>query len=360
MRQQQAVAEATHRAPTATTAPKATKPLAEAAPRSWNQILAPYKKSHRGKSLFQLITTSVLFVAGWVAMLYSLEVGYWLTLLLALPTAGLLTRLFIIQHDCGHGSFFRSSRANHAVGSVIGVLMMIPYHYWRRTHAIHHASAGDLDHREFGDISTLTVDEYLALSRWGRLGYRLYRNIFFLVLVGPIYQFVFKHRLPLDTPRAWRKEWASILWTNVALVALVVTLGQTIGYGTLVLVHLPVLMLSGGFGLWLFYVQHQFEDTYWRNHPEWDIHRAALEGSSFFDLPPVLHWFTGNIGYHHIHHLSSRIPNYSLKRCLEENPELQKVTRFTLWESLRCARLKLWDEREKRLIGFSDLRTADA
>jgi acyl-lipid omega-6 desaturase (Delta-12 desaturase) len=299
-------------------------------------------------------------VLGWYVMVQSLQVGWWLTWLIALPVSGLLTRLFIIQHDCGHGSFFRSSKANNAVGFALGVVTLTPYQYWRRTHAIHHATSGDLDHRELGDIDTLTVDEYLALSRWGRLRYRLYRNTFVLLVLGPLYVFVLKQRLPLDAPRAWRREWASVMWTNVALAAVVVGLWQLLGLWTLLAVYLPIQVLSGAAGVWLFYVQHQFEDTYWEHHPEWDFHRAGIEGSSYFDLPRVLHWFTGNIGYHHVHHLSSRIPNYELRRCLEENPELQHVTRLTLASSLKCARLKLWDERSRRLIGFRELRESRA
>ena len=323
--------------------------------RTWNEILAPYKGAHLGKSLWQLSTTLGLFAVNWWLMLQSLEVSYWLTLLLALPAAGLLTRLFIIQHDCGHGSFFRSPRANHAVGFVLGVLTLTPYRYWRRTHALHHASSGDLDRRDFGEIRTLTVAEYRALSPWRRLGYRIYRNLFVLLVVGPVYQFVFKHRLPLDAPRSWKREWISVMATNLALAATILTLGWAVGVQRLALVHAPIVVISGALGVWLFYVQHQFEDTYWENHPEWDFHRAGIEGSSFLDLPAWLHWFTGNIGYHHLHHLSSRIPNYSLRRCMKEIPEGGKVTRLSLVQSLRCARLKLWDQESRRLVGFGDL-----
>lgn len=289
--------------------------------RSWNEILGPYKGARLGKSIWQLSNTSVLFVINWWLMLQSLEVGYWLTLLLAIPAVGLLTRLFIIQHDCGHGSYFRSSRVNHIVGFVLGVVTLTPYQYWRRTHAIHHATSGDLDHRELGDIRTITVREYQERTPWGRFKYRLYRSMFVLLGVGATFQFAIKHRLPVDAPRAWKSEWRSVMLTNLALAAVITTLGLTLGFGRLALVHIPIVILSSGFGVWLFYVQHQFEDTYWEHHPEWDFHRAGIEGSSFFDLPQFLHWFTGNIGYHHIHHLSSRIPNYSLRRCMEENPE---------------------------------------
>jgi len=333
----------------------ATAPAAPAPPtaRTWNEVLAPYKSSHLGRSLWQLGSTAALFALTWWLMLESLEVGYWLTLLLALPAAGLMTRLFIIQHDCGHGCFFRSPRANHAVGFVLGVLTLMPYHYWRRTHAIHHATSGDLDHRDFGEIDTLTVREYRALGRWGRLRYRLYRN---MLVLGPFYQFVLKHRLPLDAPRDWKREWRGVMATNLALAAGVTAMGLTVGFGRFALVHLPIVVVSGALGVWLFYVQHQFEDTYWENHPEWDFHRAGIEGSSFLDLPAVLHWFTGNIGYHHVHHLSSRIPNYALRRAMAENPELQAVTRLTLRESLGCARLKLWCEDRRRMVGFAEVR----
>jgi len=289
-------------------------------------------------------------------MAYSLSWSYGLTLLLAVPTVGLLTRLFIFQHDCGHGSFFRSRRANNALGGVLGVLTLTPYRYWRRTHAIHHATSGDLDRRTFGDIKTLTVEEYRALTGFGRLKYRLYRHPLTLFVVGPIWQFFLKHRLPLDMPRSWKREWASVHWTNAGLL-LGAGLGCWIfGWKVFLLVQIPISLLSGVLGIWLFYVQHQFEDTYWRKNPDWSFERAGIEGSSYYELPRWLHWFTGNIGYHHVHHLASRIPNYHLPRCFRTVQELHGVTRLTLWSSLRCARLRLWDEASQRLISFGELR----
>jgi omega-6 fatty acid desaturase (delta-12 desaturase) len=325
-------------------------------PDELQQILARYRGSILSKSLWQLISTAMLYVACWYAMLQSLSVGYWLTLLLAIPTALMTTRLFMIQHDCGHGSFFKSRVANSAVGSVIGVLTLIPFAYWRKTHALHHASSGDLDHREFGDIDTLTVREYLSRSRMKRLMYRLYRHPAVLLLVGPTWQFVLKHRLPLDTPRAWKREWASVHWTNVGLAAVIGLMWWLVGIDRFLLVQVPVTLLAGAIGVYLFYVQHQYEETYWRYHESWNYYASALEGASLLVMPRVLQWCTANIGLHHIHHLASRIPNYRLPQCLAENPALQRVTRLTLWESVRTFRLTLWDEDARRLVGFRELR----
>lgn len=326
----------------------------------WNRVLKPYARSHFGKATWQLASTLTLYALTWYLGLRALEISWILTLVLAVPAAGLLVRLFIIQHDCGHGSFFRSRRANEMVGSAIGVLTLTPFHYWRRTHAVHHATSGDLDRRSFGDIETLTVNEYRALSRWGKLKYRLYRNLFVLLVLGPAWQFIVKHRFPWDVPRRWHREWGSVLWTNVAVVALVTVGCVTLGWQRFLLVQAPITLASGAIGVWLFYVQHQFEDTYWRENPEWDFHRAGIEGSSYYDLPRWLHWFTGNIGYHHIHHLASRIPNYRLRECFHEVTELHRVTRLRFRESLRCARLKLWDEESQRLVGFRHLRRLPA
>jgi len=324
----------------------------------WSRVLAPYKKPDTRRAILQVLDTAIPFVALWGLMLASLQVSYALTLLLAVPTAGLLVRLFIIQHDCGHGSFFRSQKANHVLGSILGVATLTPYRYWRRTHAIHHATSGNLDRRELGDVRTLTVGEYRAAGRWHRFGYRLYRHPVVLLVLGPAWQFLIKHRLPFDAPRAWKAEWASVLWTNLALAAVVVTAALTVGLGPFLLVWAPIFVLSGAAGVWLFYVQHQFEDTYWERQEEWDFHLAGIEGSSFYDLPAVAHWFTGNIGYHHVHHLSSKIPNYRLRRCMAEVPDLQHVTRLTFRESLACLKLTLWDEESGRLVGFRELRAA--
>ena len=323
----------------------------------WNSLLDPYCHAEDRKAWFQLVTTLALFALNWYLMLLSLKGPYWITVLAALPATGLLTRLFIFQHDCGHGSFFRSAKLNNRVGAVLGVITLTPYQYWRRTHAIHHATSGDLDRRTFGEVVTLTVKEYQELSTRGKIRYRVYRNPFVLLVVGPVWQFVIKHRFPWDMPKAWSKEWASVMWTNLTLVIVVTTAAFTIGLGPFLLVQLPISLIGGALGIWLFYVQHQFEDTYWREHTEWSFHRAGIEGSSYYDLPGVLHWFTGNIGFHHVHHLASRIPNYSLKKCFREVQELQGVTRLTISSSIRCARLHLWDEEKLRLVSFRNLRS---
>jgi acyl-lipid omega-6 desaturase (Delta-12 desaturase) len=323
---------------------------------SWRQLLAPYKKSSWSAALFQLANTAIPFAVLWYLMYRALDHSYLLTLLLAVPMAGLFTRLFIFQHDCGHGSFLPSRRGNHLLGALLGVVTFFPYDYWRRTHAMHHATNGNLDERELGDINTFTVREYLAMSPLRRLAYRLYRNPLVLFGLGPTYQFLLKHRFPFDAPWTWKREWKSVLYTNVGILALWGGIGWVIGWKALLLVELPIVLLAGGFGVWLFYVQHQFEDTYWDRQDAWDFYRAGVHGSSFYDLPPVLHWFTGNIGYHHIHHLASGIPNYRLAACYRENPAMQRVTKLTFMKSLRCARLRLWDEERRAMIGFRELR----
>ncbi len=330
-------------------------PASGAAATDWNALLAPYRQPHAGRAVFQLASTAVLLAAVWAAMLWSLTVSYGLTLALAVPAALLIVRLFMLQHDCGHGAFFRSQRLNNAIGSLIGFVTLVPYEYWRKTHAIHHATSGNLDHRSFGDIDTLTVREYLSRPRFKRLLYRLYRHPAVMLLIGPTYQFIIKHRLPLDTPRTWRREWASVHWTNVGVAALVVLMGLAVGFGRFALIQLPITLVAGSVGVYLFYVQHQYEDTYWRYRESWNYYAAGLEGASHLVMPKVLQWFTANIGLHHIHHVSSRIPNYHLQRCYDENPALQRVTRLTLGESLRTLGLTLWDEDERRLVGFREL-----
>ena len=326
--------------------------------RSWRKVLAPYKRPSTRAALVQLLDTALPFALLWYLMVRSLAVSYALTLALAVPTGFLLIRLFILQHDCGHGSFFPSRAANHVVGSLLGVLTLFPYGYWRRTHAIHHATSGNLEQRELGDVKTYTVREYLAFSPVHRWLYRLYRHPLVLLGFGPAYQFVLKHRFPFDIPWSWKREWASVMWTNAGIAAVYVGLVAALGWQAVVLVQLPVVLIAGAVGVFLFYVQHQFEEAYWERGEAWDFYHAGVSGSSFLDLPRPLHWLTANIGYHHIHHLVSLIPNYRLAQCFHENPGLQRVTRLTLWEGVRCLRLKLWDEDKRALVGFDAARDA--
>lgn len=321
----------------------------------WNALLAPYRKPVAWRAWFQVLNTAIPFAVLWTATYLSLQVGYWLTLLLAVPTAMFLVRMFMFQHDCGHGAFTPSQRVNNVIGSVIGVLTLVPYEYWRKTHAIHHASSGNLDIRSFGDIDTLTVKEYLSRSPGQRLAYRLYRHPFVMLVVGPIWQFVIKHRWPTDAPREWKREWRSVYWSNAALLAIVAVAWLTIGIDKFLLVQIPVTLLAGSIGVYMFYVQHQYEDTYWRYRETWNYFHAGLEGASHLVMPKWLQWFTANIGLHHIHHVSSRVPNYNLQRCYDENPEFHDVTRLTLPQSVGTLRLTLWDEDDKKLVRFRDL-----
>lgn len=335
-------------------------PPLEIEPRLWVKRLAPYRDPRLGRSLAELAVTALPFVALWIAMLYSVSLSYWLTLLLAVPTAGFLVRLFMIQHDCGHGSFFPKRRANDWLGRVIGVLTLTPYGYWRRTHARHHASAGHLGRRGMGDVETLTVREYRALPPWRRALYRVMRHPIALFGIGPLYLFVLQHRLPLGLMRNGKDPWLSVMSTNLAILALAGSVVALVGLRDFLLVQVPITVLASAAGVWLFYVQHQFEETYWEWNDAWDVHEGALHGSSHYDLPPLLRWFTANIGIHHVHHLSSRIPCYRLGEVLRDHPELREVSRLTLADSIRCLRLRLWDEDGKRLVGFREARALPA
>jgi omega-6 fatty acid desaturase (delta-12 desaturase) len=264
----------------------------------------------------------------------------------------------MIQHDCGHGSFFRRRAVNDWLGRAIGALTLTPYDVWRRSHATHHASSGGLGRRGIGDIYTLTVREYLALSRWQRLGYRLYRNPMIMFGFGPAYLFLLEQRLPIGAMRDGLKPWLSAMGTNAAIAVAMVGMMWLVGVKPFLLVHLPITLLASSIGVWLFYVQHQFEHTYWARSPAWTVHEAALHGSSHYDLPGILRWFTANIGVHHVHHLASRIPYYRLQRVLHEHAELKSVGRLTLLQSFACVRLVLWDEGRRRLISFGELRAA--
>ena len=329
--------------------------------RHWAKILARYREPSHARSIVEIAITLGPLVALWGLSWTAYYLGYWwLSLLIAVPAAGFLVRLFMIQHDCGHGAFFRHRMANDWVGRVIGVLTLTPYGFWRRTHAAHHASSGNLDQRGLGDVSTLTVREYLSLSWWGRFCYRLYRHPLVLFGLGPAYLFILQQRLPIGMLRGGWQPWLSTMLTNLAVATIVATLIWFVGIGPLLLVHLPTTLIAGSVGVWLFYVQHQFDPTFWARNTEWTFHEAALYGSSHYHLPGVLRWFTANIGMHHVHHLCSRIPYYRLPRALRDHPELRDVSRLTMLESFNCVRLSLWDEGERRLISFREMRRARA
>jgi acyl-lipid omega-6 desaturase (Delta-12 desaturase) len=321
----------------------------------WAKALVPYRRASAARGVFELAVTFPPFVAVWTAMLFaSCDGQFWLSFALAPLAAGLLVRLFMIQHDCGHGSFFPSKLANDWVGRSLSVLTMTPYDHWRRCHAIHHAASGNLDRRGIGDIKTLTVREYFACNWRDRLRYRLYRHPLVMFGLGPAYVFLLENRLPLGFMRKGPMPWLSTMSTNGGILLAAGVLILCVGFTTFFIVHLPIVVLAATTGVWLFYVQHQFEATTWDGASNWRQPEAALHGSSHYDLPPVLRWFSANIGVHHVHHLSSGVPFYRLPDVLRTYPELRDVSRLTLWRSLVCVHLALWDEETRRLLSFRE------
>lgn len=319
----------------------------------WQALTAKYAFPDLWRSIWQVVNTVIPFIGLWYLAYRSLEVGYWLTLLLVVPAAGFMVRMFIIFHDCCHASFFKDMKANNMLGMVLGVLVLTPFYEWRHTHAIHHSSAGDLDRRGVGDVYTMTVEEYLAAPWYKKVGYRIMRSPILLFTISSFLVFVLFHRF--WGPEAGKREKNSVIWTNLALVTVVGGLMYLIGWKEFLLVEIPILLITTSAGVWLFYVQHNFEPTYWDRHANWDFFRAGMEGSSFYKLPKVLQWFTGNIGFHHIHHLSPKIPNYKLEQCHNENPQFH-VEPLTIRKSLKSLYFRLWDEKERMLVGWNALK----
>jgi omega-6 fatty acid desaturase (delta-12 desaturase) len=326
--------------------------------RWWVAALEPYAGADLRRSIVCLLTSVVPYVALWPAMYYSLRVSYWLTLLIALPASGFLVRTFIVFHDCGHGSFMPSKKLNRIVGVFTGLLVFNPFFAWTHDHAGHHATSGDLERRGAGDVDTWTIAEYHSKSWLGRLGYRLMRSPWVMFTVGPLWALAIEPRLvPISKrPRIRRSH----ILTNVGVVAMIAGLVLLVGWKAYLEVQLPVVLLAGAAGVWLFYVQHQFEDAYWTSRPDWDFADAALKGSSYLKLPKVLQFFSGNIGLHHVHHLQPRIPNYNLQRAHDENAFLHQAPTLGIWDAMRTVNLKLIDERTGRLVTFAAARRIHA
>jgi omega-6 fatty acid desaturase (delta-12 desaturase) len=327
--------------------------------RSLLKEVAPFRQPQQGRSLFELAVTAVPFGILWAVTGALLNTGQAWGMLLTIPAGGFLLRLFLIQHDCGHGAFFSSQRCNDWLGRLLGVLTLTPYDYWRRSHAKHHASTGNLDQRGVGDVDTLTVAEFYDLTPSARLRYKLYRHPLVLFGLGPAYLFLLRHRLPVGMMADGWRPWLSALGTNASIAVIAAALIWSMGLELFLLVHLPITLIAASFGVWFFYVQHQFERTHWDRGTKWSFHEAAVHGSSHYVLPPVLRWFSANIGVHHVHHLASRVPFYRLPEVLREVPALAAVNRLSLQESLGAVRLVLWDEQQRRLVSFRAARTSN-
>ena len=319
---------------------------------SWQKIISPYAHPDLRKSLWQTINTLVPYFLLFYISMRSLEISFWLTLPLSILTAGFVVRAFIIFHDCGHGSFFKSQRANELLGIVTGILVFTPYQRWRHAHAIHHATSGDLDRRGTGDVYTMTVQEYLNAPWWKKFGYRVMRNPIALLLIGPLLIFVIVQRIP---PAKGKREIASVWWTNLALAVIIPVMGLTFGWRNYLTVQLLVLFFGTMVGVWMFYVQHNYEGVYWERHGNWNYFKASMQGSSFYKLPALLQWFSGNIGFHHIHHLGSKIPNYNLSKAYKENPVFH-IKPMTLLSSFKCLKWRVYDEANRQLAGWDVLK----
>jgi len=324
--------------------------------RRLGKAMAKYREPRAGRSVFEIAITVLPFTLLWVATAFLLTHGHWWGLLLTIPAAGFLVRLFMLQHDCGHGSLFARRGVNDWTGRLISILTLAPYDYWRRSHAIHHSTTGNLDQRGIGDITTLTVAEYQSLPWHGRLGYRFYRNPLVMFGFGPAWLFLCQYRLPVGLMRAGAEPWVSTMATNLGVAAIAAALIWVFGWSVFLAVQVPIILMAATAGVWLFYVQHQFEETHWSEGDDWNFHTAAVHGSSFYDLPPVVRWFTGNIGIHHVHHLASKIPFYRLPEVLRDIPELRDIGRITFWQSISCIPLVLWDGQAKRLVSFRNAR----
>ena len=317
-------------------------------------MVAPFQRPHLGRSVWQLVNTLVPLVVLYYLMYKSLSISYWLTLGLSVLAAGFMVRSFIIFHDCGHYSFFKSRQANNIWGYLTGVLIWTPSYHWSHEHAEHHACAGDLDHRGVGDIWTMTVKEYCESPRWKKILYRIIRHPLFLFVLAPFFIFTILHRIP--SVKGGKRALLSTHSTNLGILVTVVTMSYLIGLKSYMLIQIPITAIASSVGIWMFYVQHQFEGVYWERNPKWDYVTEALQGSSFYKLPKVLQWFTGNIGFHHIHHLSPRIPNYYLEPCYNANPLFQQIKPITLFSSFKSLRFRLWDEEKRQLVGFDYLK----
>lgn len=323
--------------------------------KSLRSQVAPYEKSDASRSVKQMLNTFIPYVLLWYLAYESLSISYALTFAICVIAAGFLVRMFIIFHDCCHGSFFKNKRINQTIGTITGILTFFPFKQWQHSHNVHHASSGNLDKRGIGDIWFLTVDEYLAASFWQRVAYRLYRNPFVMFGLGPIYVFLITNRF--NRKGAKRKERLNTYLTNIGIVAMAAVMCYAFGWETYLLIQGPIFYVSGILGIWLFYVQHTFEDTYFVESEEWEYVKAAVEGSSFYKLPKILQWLTGNIGYHHVHHLSPRVPNYKLEAVHEHTTPLQHVPTITLATSLQCLKFKLWDAKRDKFVTYKEIRT---